>query len=386
MWSHSHAAEPSSEVLQCFHTVSGPEAEVLMRCCTDLISAPLSPDTLHANLRLCLRLTRRPELAAIFVTCGGPQALLAMTQKSAFRGFTSLAALLFRHCLEEGPLLRQTVEGVVRSVVNNPSVGKNEFRPHGMSSKDVHYILRKLGPCACRNPELFAEVACCVLRVTSDLPTPESFLASRLPVSAVKCLPPDRSLHHPPPLNPNQDALINLLIDHLCADAFESSAAKVDSPVDAAAVKRGEEEAAALSSVSLGPMRVSSGGRMRMSTGGRWRRHGMYPPRQGLLDLDDDVASEDMNVEAESAPPSRQTSSSSSPTANEAVARDDEGREKMTEKPLLSKAAVLRLLAELVQSYPPCAKLIAMSTRKIRIEGEPAKVCSTTQQCTASTV
>lgn len=367
-------------MLQCFHTVSGPEAEVLMRCCTDLVSAPLSPDTLHANLRLCLRLTRRPELAAVFVRCGGPRALLAMTQKSAFRGFTSLAALLFRHCLEEGPLLRQTIEGVVRSVVNNPSVGKNEFRPHGMSSKDVHYILRKLGACACRNPALFAEVACSVLRVTSDLPSPESFLASRLPVSAVKCLPPDRSLH-PPPLNPNQDALINLLIDHLCADAFESSSAKVESTEDggaAAAAKRGEEEAR-LSGVSLAPMRMPSGGRMRMSTGGRWRRHGMYP-RQGLLDLDDDVASEDMNVEAESAPPSRQTSSSSSPTTNEAVAGDDdEGREKMTEKPLLSKAAVLRLLAELVQSYPPCAKLIAMSTRKIRIEGEPAKVRSVAQ-------
>lgn len=357
-------------MLQCFHTVSEPDAEVLMRCCTDLISVPLSPDTLHANLRLCLRLTRRPELAAIFVKCGGPQALLVMTQKSSFKGFTSLTALLFRHCLEEGPLLRQTIEGVIRSVVNNPPVGKNEFRPHGMSSKDVHYILRKLGPCACRNPELFAEVACSVLRITSELPSWESFMASRLPVSVVKCLPPDRSLH-PPPLNPNQDTLINLLIDHLCADSFESSSAKVESPEDRAA-KQGEEEGA-LSGVSLAPMRMPSGGRMRMSTGGRWRRHGMYP-RQGLLDLDDDIASEDMNVEAESAPPSRQTSSSSSPTVNEAVARDDEGREKMTEKPLLSKAAVLRLLAELVESYPPCAKLIAMSTRKIRIEGEPAKV------------
>lgn len=39
-----------------------------------------------------------------------------------------------------------------------------------LGSKEVHYVLRVLGPAACRNPSLFAEVTKNVLRIA--LPPP----------------------------------------------------------------------------------------------------------------------------------------------------------------------------------------------------------------------
>lgn len=77
-----------------------------------LIGLPIDADTLHAVLRLLLRLTREPESAAIFRNLQGPRRLLRLTQQSSFQGFPTLAALLFRHAIEEPPVLNQAIEKV----------------------------------------------------------------------------------------------------------------------------------------------------------------------------------------------------------------------------------------------------------------------------------
>lgn len=77
-----------------------------------LIGVPVDPDTLHAVLRLMLRLTRDHQFAQMFVKCGGPKMLLNLKQTSGFQGFFSLTTLILRHILEDPGSLRGTMEKV----------------------------------------------------------------------------------------------------------------------------------------------------------------------------------------------------------------------------------------------------------------------------------
>ena len=342
------------------------QATTVIQCCSRLLSLQLDPDLLHANLRLCLRLTRRPELAAVFMQEGGLQSLLALTQKSSFKGFTSLAALLFRHCLEEGSFLKQAMETVTRMVLN-PSGPSRDIRAASLS-REFHYIMRKLGPAACRNPHLFKETACNMLCFSTLPPKPEAYFTSQRVPSANLKLAPGLPRQEMIALTPLQVSLINLLVDHLCADSvYDDAAAQEKGEGGAGGMTegggKGEEER---DRVRYGTVRemvpVSQVRRM---------RHRYQRRVQGNFDLDDDVASVEMNLEAEPASEvvSRQASTSGlSEQPSQKIPLEIE------EKPLLSKAAILRLLAELVDSYPSCAKHIVESSRKIRINGQPAKV------------
>ncbi|KAH8032153.1 hypothetical protein HPB51_023297 [Rhipicephalus microplus] len=128
------------------------------RACVGLLSIPVEPDTLHGVLRLSLRLTRCHEAAQAFAALGGPRLLLGLTQASAFSGFASLASLLVRHVVEEPPTLAHAMDKVARTMA---TAGGSP-----VSSKELHYVLRVLGPAACRDPKLFQEVATNVLRIS----------------------------------------------------------------------------------------------------------------------------------------------------------------------------------------------------------------------------
>ena len=332
-----------------------------MRSCTRLLSSTtLDPDTLHANLRLCLRLSRQSELSAVFYKEGGLQTLLSLTQKSSFKGFTSLASLLFRHCLEDPRLLRQSMESVVRAVLHVSPSNTKETRPQGQGMRELHYVLRRLGPCSCRDSDLFMDSAVEALRLTSLPPSPESLSTSqRLPQVILKTSGPPKT--DPVPFNELQKNIVNLLIDHLCADSFEDSSEKGEVEMMKAEEEVGEVRP--MLPFSLSPMVRRGGGR---------RRHGSYRRQVTGNDEDDDLASEDMNVDAE--PASEVSQAGKTPTTSSAGEGSSGVTEKLPEKPLLSKPAILRLLAELVEAYPSCAKVIAESSRKIKIGGQPAKV------------
>ena len=75
----------------------------------------MSPNTLHAVLKLCLRLTQEHKYAVQFVEQGGARALLLLTQDSQVAGFGTLATLLLRHVLEDEENLKNAMEKVVRS-------------------------------------------------------------------------------------------------------------------------------------------------------------------------------------------------------------------------------------------------------------------------------
>nr|KAG5697092.1 hypothetical protein BaRGS_002008 [Batillaria attramentaria] len=84
----------------------------IIRSLVSLITIPIESDTLHALLRLCLRLTRDHHFAVQFASLGGPRMLLGLTQSVAFPGFLSLVTLLFRHILDEPTALRHCMEKV----------------------------------------------------------------------------------------------------------------------------------------------------------------------------------------------------------------------------------------------------------------------------------
>lgn len=350
--------------------LSGEKATLATKCCTQLMSCSLDPDTLHSNLRLCLRLTRTPDQAVVFAREGGPQALLTLTHKSGFRGFASLITLLFKHCLEDGVILRQAMEAVIRASVTSPYFNSKEVRPQAMGGRELYYVMRKLGPCACRNPTLFLELAPSIIRLCSEPPAPSVYSSTqRMPTTLVKCLPPTKV--EQAPLNAVQTDLLNLLLDHLCAEepfVEEESKAGLE---DKAAEPKMEEER----EIPAMHFRDSRRGRV---------RHGSYRRQltTGTYD-DDDVNSEDMAVDNEEIGGSRIASSLGGATASSSPTGEREGggggaggvvkSESSHHQPLMSKAAILRLLAELVETYSSCARLIAESSRKVKIQGKPAK-------------
>ena len=352
-----------------FQSLKGEEAITTIRCCTYLLSCSLDPDTLHSNLRVCLRLTRNPELAIIFAREGGPQALLSLTQKSCFRGFASLVTLIFKHCLEVGHVFRQAMEGVIRAAVNSPFYSNKEMRPQAMGGRELHYVLRKLGPCACRHPRLFLDLVSSTLQLCSSLPSPSVYTSTqRIHPTLVKCVPAAASKMSYTPLIPLQCELVNLLVDHLCAESSEGESHNKTS-MDIKSPEGKMEEDGEIPRV----MHFEEGRRGRV-------RHGSYRRQltAGTYD-DDDVHSEDMTVDVDETGSSRIASSLSAPTASssptdehDAVA-DASKNESWREQPLMSKAAVLRLLSELVETYPFCAKLISESSRKTKVSGQPAK-------------
>ena len=149
--------------------VNGLEREQVVKViesCVELIAWPVSDsDCLHAILRLVLRLTRNYEYAVEFAARRGPQHLLKLTQRNSFMGFASLITLIFRHICEDESNLRLTMEKAIRLALTGSQVNIAGLQQGGIGSKELHNVLRLLGPAICRHPDLFNEVACSVLRI-----------------------------------------------------------------------------------------------------------------------------------------------------------------------------------------------------------------------------
>lgn len=77
-----------------------------------LLGVSIDADTLHAILRLVLRLTRHHKFAEMFAQLGATKALLDLTQQQNFQGSFSLIALIIRHVLENENTLKYMMEKV----------------------------------------------------------------------------------------------------------------------------------------------------------------------------------------------------------------------------------------------------------------------------------
>ncbi|XP_054925199.1 E3 ubiquitin-protein ligase HUWE1 isoform X3 [Dermacentor andersoni] len=306
------------------------QCSTLIRSCVGLLSIPVEPDTLHGVLRLSLRLTRCHEAAQAFAALGGPRLLLGLTQASAFSGFASLASLLVRHVVEEPPTLAHAMDKVARTMA---TAGGSP-----VSSKELHYVLRVLGPAACRDPKLFQGVATNVLRI-SLLPMSkraeeeESRYTSSNAVQILKCVAA-KGPTSPPPVG---DVVAQVMSDLLNV---------LPTPLPTPPPQEGQADVASDSNGS--PPSSSNGG-----VGGG--AGGTVPAdlvREGssadLLDeepvpnLDPSGGVEDKGV----GPAGGSRPFGPAPKEDKSL-------------PLLPKSAVCRLLAELVRSYAPCARMVA---------------------------
>ena len=124
----------------------------------DLLSMPVASDVLNAAIRMLLRLTREFKQAKEFANKGGIQHLLNLKESSNFPGAIPLVILLLRHIVENTETMKHAVERAVVTACNNGipnmfcGVGQNS-----LGARELHYLLRALGPIACRNTDLYIE-------------------------------------------------------------------------------------------------------------------------------------------------------------------------------------------------------------------------------------
>ena len=137
----------------------------LIRSCVGFIGAKVDPNTLHACLRLTLRLTRDLKYSSIFVEMNGPKLLLALPTEASFQGFLSLATLILRHTIEDEKALTYAMEKIIRSSTLGTGSSACGVAMNSNGSRELHYVMRVLSPAICRDKDIFMTVANKVLRI-----------------------------------------------------------------------------------------------------------------------------------------------------------------------------------------------------------------------------
>lgn len=341
---------------------------LLFRNCTQLVACPLDQDTLHAALRLCLRFTRDHLLAQEFVHFGGPQALLAKKRDSSFKGFSSLTILILRHVMECNSTLSLTMENVIRSIVTNNRPSMSRELSYSSGHRELHLVMRRLAPAACRNTDKFKEKSCALLRVNNRPAKIEQHRSGgghRIPATMLHCVPSPQQKTTTPPVLPLHIEVVNMLIDKLCTieeatkvqqaiSSLDSNQLLYESSNDTVHVQMGNVHVAGNERLSARAVSLT-----RDTTSNRSQRGQTLRSRPAE---DDDDTSEDMNIEYNS-------SQAASPERKESKDTTSAVNTQQTEL-ILSKAALMRLLTELVDSYPNCCQIVSDCTRTIVINGE----------------
>ncbi|CAF4058439.1 unnamed protein product, partial [Adineta steineri] len=152
--------------ISVIESLADEHALVLTSDCVYLIRMPVDPDAIHALLRLILRLTRDYKYARQFAQSGGIQAILSLTQTSAFQGCASLITLIFRHIMEDDSNLRLAMEKAIRQALTGNHGGSIGVQPACPGSHELNVILRILGPAMTRAPDIFLDVASNVLQLS----------------------------------------------------------------------------------------------------------------------------------------------------------------------------------------------------------------------------
>ncbi|TSP79491.1 E3 ubiquitin-protein ligase HUWE1 [Bagarius yarrelli] len=338
---------------------------VLIRACVSMISVPVDPDTLHATLRLCLRLTRVHHYAMMFAELKSTRMILGLTQSSGFNGFTPLVTLLFRHIIEDPATLRHTMEKVVRSAVTSGAGSTTSGVVSGsLGSREINYILRVLGPAACRNPEIFTETANSCVRIALPAPrgagtaSDDEFENFRIKgpnaVQLVKTTPLKLS-----PLPQIPETIKEVIYDML------NALAAYHAPEEA---EKGEERLATVpGSQDLCQILQDVGDDVYQQY--RLTRQGSDFDSQSAFHINTQVFAADGAV-AESSQSGTPQGEASTPEEMREDKKEQEGDKAgsseenkaamaKASKPLMPTSTILRLLAELVRSYVGIATLIA---------------------------
>ncbi|XP_071445079.1 E3 ubiquitin-protein ligase HUWE1 isoform X2 [Hetaerina americana] len=290
------------------------ECEQLTRVSVELLKSVSDAESVAAVLRICLRLTRDYKLATLFAELGGIKILLNLTMESSFNGALNVITLLIRHVIEDPRLLVIAIEKVLRSrtLANIPPC-----------YKELIYMMRMCSSAVCRDPETFIKVAKSILRVDVSIHSRKGFshFNGRLQVTSL-------------PAKTYQPVA--------CMDEVSKKA--IDDLLDALVVVVPGEE----------PMVVER------------------PPTPQIGNANC-LPTENCGPYGRNTPTSASSpmDSEASPSKYAAKRKIPDNPNDMTEeekkKPLLPKSAILKIVSDIVRSYPPCARQI---TKHCYTEGQ----------------
>ncbi|XP_053437174.1 E3 ubiquitin-protein ligase HUWE1 isoform X8 [Nycticebus coucang] len=335
---------------------------VLIRACVSMLGVPVDPDTLHATLRLCLRLTRDHKYAMMFAELKSTRMILNLTQSSGFNGFTPLVTLLLRHIIEDPCTLRHTMEKVVRSAATSGAGSTTSGVVSGsLGSREINYILRVLGPAACRNPDIFTEVANCCIRIA--LPAPRgSGTASDDEFENLRIKGPNAvQLVKTTPLKPSPLPVIPDTIKEVIYDMLNALAAyHAPEEADKCDPKPGGM------TQEVGQLLQDMGDDVYQQYRSLTRQSSDFDTQSGFSINSQVFAADGASTETSTSGTS-QGEAASTPEESRDGKKDKEGDRASEEgkqkgkgsKPLMPTSTILRLLAELVRSYVGIATLIA---------------------------
>ncbi|XP_054421700.1 E3 ubiquitin-protein ligase HUWE1 isoform X8 [Pteronotus mesoamericanus] len=334
---------------------------VLIRACVSMLGVPVDPDTLHATLRLCLRLTRDHKYAMMFAELKSTRMILNLTQSSGFNGFTPLVTLLLRHIIEDPCTLRHTMEKVVRSAATSGAGSTTSGVVSGsLGSREINYILRVLGPAACRNPDIFTEVANCCIRIA--LPAPRgSGTASDDEFENLRIKGPNAvQLVKTTPLKPSPLPVIPDTIKEVIYDMLNALAA-YHAPEEA---DKSDPKPGGMTQ-EVGQLLQDMGDDVYQQYRSLTRQSSDFDTQSGFA-INSQVFAAD-SASTETSTPGTSQGEVSTPEESRDGKKDKEGDRASEEgkqkgkgsKPLMPTSTILRLLAELVRSYVGIATLIA---------------------------
>ncbi|XP_046406854.1 E3 ubiquitin-protein ligase HUWE1 isoform X2 [Ischnura elegans] len=282
------------------------ECELLTRVSVELLKLVSDAESVSAVLRICLRLTRDYKLASLFAELGGIKILLNLTMESSFTGALNVITLLIRHVIEEPRLLVIAIEKVLRS---------KTLACIPPCYKELLYLMRMCSSAVCRDPDTFIEVAKSVLRVDTSILSRKNFghYDERL---LVKSLP--AKTYQPV-------AYMEEVSKKVIADLLDALVVRDEEPMVVDSTPQQPANASFVPTESCGAFGRNS-----------------------------------------AAPAATTTPVESNPEvspAKYAVKRkipDDPNdmTEEEKKKALLPKSAILKIISDIVRSYPPCAKQV----------------------------
>uniref|UniRef100_A0A452SEF1 HECT, UBA and WWE domain containing E3 ubiquitin protein ligase 1 n=1 Tax=Ursus americanus TaxID=9643 RepID=A0A452SEF1_URSAM len=335
---------------------------VLIRACVSMLGVPVDPDTLHATLRLCLRLTRDHKYAMMFAELKSTRMILNLTQSSGFNGFTPLVTLLLRHIIEDPCTLRHTMEKVSLSATSGAGSTTSGVVSGSLGSREINYILRVLGPAACRNPDIFTEVANCCIRIA--LPAPRgSGTASDDEFENLRIKGPNAvQLVKTTPLKPSPLPVIPDTIKEVIYDMLNALAA-YHAPEEA---EKSDPKPAGMTQ-EVGQLLQDMGDDVYQQYRSLTRQSSDFDTQSGFSINSQVFAADGASAETSTSGTSQGEGNASTPEESRDGKKDKEGDRASEEgkqkgkgsKPLMPTSTILRLLAELVRSYVGIATLIA---------------------------
>ena len=130
------------------------QCHTIIEALVNFMQLPIDSDSLNANIRLVLRLTRNYGNACFFVEKNGISHLLKIPQFSVFPGFVSMSTLIIRHIMEDSLSLKTSMDKIIRVQANSPN-----------SIRELHYMFRYFSPAACRDSDTFKKSAMNILRI-----------------------------------------------------------------------------------------------------------------------------------------------------------------------------------------------------------------------------